>query len=38
MDDKDSVKLGDYTYNEKYCVGQGSFGKVYKGVNVRTGR
>jgi len=23
--------LGDYEYNQSYCVGEGSFGKVFKG-------
>ena len=30
--------MGEYVFIEKYCIGQGSFGKVYKGKNIRTGR
>lgn len=25
-------------FTEKYCIGQGSFGKVYRGRNIKTGR
>lgn len=30
--------MGDYVFTEKYCIGQGSFGKVYRGRNIKTGR
>lgn len=30
--------MGNYKYTEKYCIGQGSFGKVYKGSNMKTGK
>jgi serine/threonine protein kinase len=30
--------MGNYKFTEKYCIGQGSFGKVYKGNNMTTGR
>lgn len=32
------ILMGNYKFTEKYCVGQGSFGKVYKGNNIKTGR
>ena len=38
MEDGGQIQMGDYTFTEKYCIGQGSFGKVYRGRNVRTGR
>jgi serine/threonine protein kinase len=38
MDDNNEIIMGNYSYTEKYCIGQGSFGKVYKGVNRLTGR
>jgi serine/threonine protein kinase len=30
--------MGDYLFTEKYCIGQGSFGKVYKGRHVHSGK
>jgi len=30
--------MGDYVFTEKYCIGQGSYGKVYKGKNILTGK
>lgn len=30
--------MGDYVFTEKYCIGQGSFGKVYRGRNIKSGR
>lgn len=29
--------MGDYVFTEKYCIGQGSFGKVYRGRSLKTG-
>ena len=28
--------LGDYEYDSSVCVGEGAFGKVYKGLNTKT--
>lgn len=25
------ITIGNYTFDSRYCIGQGSFGKVYKG-------
>ena len=30
--------MGDYTFTQKYCIGEGSYGKVYRGLNKRTNR
>lgn len=38
MDEEVEIQMGDYTFTEKYCIGQGSYGKVYKGRNLKTGR
>ena len=38
MEEGSEIQMGDYTFTEKYCIGQGAFGKVYRGKNVRTGR
>lgn len=24
-------QIGNYTYNERFCLGEGAFGKVYEG-------
>lgn len=29
--------MGNYGYNDDDILGQGSYGKVYKGVNLTTG-
>lgn len=26
------ITIGNYTFDSRYCIGQGSFGKVYKGT------
>ena len=28
--------IGDYEYDPSACVGEGAFGKVYKGLNTKT--
>ena len=28
-------KIGDFTYNPRYCLGEGAFGKVYEGIDTR---
>lgn len=38
MDDEVEIQMGDYVFTEKYCIGQGSFGKVYRGKNLKSGR
>lgn len=38
MDDEIEIQMGNYAFTEKYCIGQGSFGKVYKGINNITKR
>jgi serine/threonine protein kinase len=30
--------MGEYVFTEKYCIGQGSYGKVYRGRNIKTGK
>jgi calcium-dependent protein kinase len=29
-------QIGPYTYDEKTCLGEGAYGKVYKGTDTRT--
>lgn len=29
--DETLIHIGDYSFDNKYCIGQGAFGKVYKG-------
>lgn len=38
MDEEVEIQMGDYVFTEKYCIGQGSYGKVYRGRNIRMGR
>ena len=38
MDEEVDIQMGDYIFTEKYCIGQGSYGKVYRGRNVKSGR
>lgn len=38
MDEEVEIQMGDYVFTEKYCIGQGSFGKVYRGKNIKSGR
>ena len=26
-------QIGNYSYNEKFCLGEGAFGKVYEGTS-----
>jgi calcium-dependent protein kinase len=30
--------IGDFTYNPRYCLGEGAFGKVYEGIDAKTQR
>jgi calcium-dependent protein kinase len=34
MEQEEYTILGGYKYCEKYCLGQGAFGKVYKGMRM----
>lgn len=30
------ISIGNYTYNKRHCLGEGTFGKVFEGEDVRT--
>lgn len=34
MEQEEETVIGGYKYCEKYCLGQGAFGKVYKGMRM----
>jgi serine/threonine protein kinase len=36
--DENIRKIGNYTFNRRICIGQGSFGKVFKGADLLTGQ
>jgi serine/threonine protein kinase len=38
MDDDVEIQMGNYVFTQRYCIGQGSYGKVYRGQNKQTGR
>lgn len=31
MQAESTITVGNYSFDSRYCIGQGSFGKVYKG-------
>lgn len=38
MEEEIEIQMGDYVFTQRYCIGQGSYGKVYRGRNKRTNR